>query len=159
VHPYAWPTESDAFALLPALALAYFLLVRGRRVDGWRVACFVVALALLAAVFATPLHTLALGFSLTAHFLQNVVVAEWAPALLVLALPPLVGRRLTVPMIPALLAWVATYDAWHVPAVYDFALEHPHSVLHVEHATYLLAGLAFWWPLVHGPRSAGAKVL
>jgi cytochrome c oxidase assembly factor CtaG len=159
VHPYAWPTqwESDAFALVPALSLSYYLLVRREGVAWWRIVCFVLAMLLLAAVFATPLETLALNYLLTAHFLQNVTVAEWAPALLVLSLPPALGRRVTVPMLPALAVWLGIYFAWHVPAVYDFALRHPHSVLHLEHATYLVAGVALWWPVVHGRARSGVK--
>jgi cytochrome c oxidase assembly factor CtaG len=157
VHPYSWPTESDAFALVPALSLAYFLIVRRYSVGRWRIACFALAMLLLVAVFATPVDTLALGFLLTAHFLQNVTVAEWAPALLVLSLPPQVASRVRIPMVPALVVWLGTYFAWHVPAAYDFALRHPHSVLHVEHATYLVAGTLLWWPVIHGRHSSGTK--
>ena len=157
MNPYAWPTESDAFALVPALSLAYILVVRRNPVARWRIGCFAAAMLLLVAVFATPLHTLALNHLLTAHFLQNVTVAEWAPALLVLSLPPLLAQRVRVPMLPALVFWLATYFAWHVPAAYDFALRHPYSVLHVEHATYLVAGTALWWPVVHGRGSSGTK--
>ena len=157
MDPYAWPTASDAFALVPALSLSYYLVVRRHPVARWRIACFVLAVLLLAAVFATPLETLALNHLLTAHFLQNVTVAEWAPALLVLSLPPQLARRVRIPMVPALVVWLGTYFAWHVPAAYDFALRYPHSVLHVEHATYLVAGTALWWPVVHGRQSSGAK--
>jgi cytochrome c oxidase assembly factor CtaG len=157
VHPYAWPTESDAYALVPALSVAYFLIVRNHPVRRWRIACFVLALVLLVAVFATPLETLALNFLLTAHFLQNVTVAEWAPALLVLSLPPQVARRVHVPMVPALALWLGTYFAWHVPAAYDFALRHPYSALHLEHAMYLVAGTTLWWPVIHGRHSSGTK--
>jgi len=157
VHPYAWPTESDAFALVPALSVAYYLVVRRHPVAHWRVACFVAAMLLLVAVFATPHDTLALNYLLTAHFLQNVTIAEWAPALLVLSLPPHLASRVRIPMVPALVAWLATYFAWHVPAAYDFALRHPHSVLHLEHATYLLAGIALWWPVIHSRHSSGTK--
>src|SRR5436190_16191101 len=113
---------------------------------------------LLVAVFATPVETLALNYLLTAHFLQNVTVAEWAPALLVLSLP-LLARRVRVPMLPALVLWLGTYFAWHVPAAYDFALRHPHTVLHVEHAMYFVAGCALWWPVVHGNAASGAKAI
>jgi len=157
VHPYAWPTESDAFALVPALSVAYYLVARKHPVGHLRVACFVLAMLLTLAVFATPLETLALNTLLTAHFLQNVAVAEWIPALLVISVPPDLGRRVRVPMIPALVAWLVTYFAWHVPAAYDFALRNPHSVLHLEHLTYLLAGTALWWPVIHGRQSSGIK--
>jgi cytochrome c oxidase assembly factor CtaG len=151
--------DSDAFALVPALALGYYLLVRRTRVEPWRVACFALALALIAAVFATPLETLALNYLLTAHLLQNVVIAEWAPALLVLGVPPALGRRLHIPLLPALVAWLATYFVWHLPLAYDFALRHPHTVLHVEHATYLVAGAAVWWPVIHGRYGSATKAL
>jgi cytochrome c oxidase assembly factor CtaG len=157
VHPYAWPTESDAFALVPALSLGYYLIIRRHSVERWRIACFVLAMLMLVAVFATPVDTLALNYLLTAHFLQNVTVAEWVPALLVLALPPQLASRVRIPMVPALVAWLAMYFAWHVPAAYDFALRHPHSVLHIEHATYLVAGTALWWPVIHGRHSSGTK--
>jgi putative membrane protein len=157
VDPYAWPTESDAFALVPALSLAYYLLVRRRRVQPYRAACFVVAMLLLVAVFATPLETLALNRLLTAHFLQNVAIAEWVPALLVIAVPAEIGRRVRIPMIPALIVWLATYFAWHLPTAYDFALRNPHTVLHLEHLTYLLAGTAMWWPVIHGRQGSGIK--
>jgi len=142
---------------VPALSLAYFLVVRRHPVARWRIGCFAGAMLLLAAVFATPLETLGLNHLLTAHFLQNVTVAEWAPALLVLSLPPQLAQRVRVPMIPALVVWLGTYFAWHVPAVYDFALRHPYSVLHLEHASYLVAGTALWWPVVHKRHSSGAK--
>jgi cytochrome c oxidase assembly factor CtaG len=157
VDPYAWPTESDAFALVPALSLAYYLVARRRRVETYRVACFVGAMLLLVAVFATPLETLALNRLLTAHFLQNVAVAEWVPVLLVIAVPAEIGRRVRIPMIPALIVWLATYFAWHLPPAYDFALRSPHTILHLEHLTYLLAGTAMWWPVIHGRHSSGTK--
>lgn len=151
--------DSDAFALVPALALGYYLLVRHARVERWRIACFAFALVLLVAVFATPLDTLALNYLLTAHFLQNVVIAEWAPALLVLGVPSQLAQRLHIPLVPALAAWLATYFVWHLPFAYDFALRHSHTVLHVEHATYLLAGSAMWWPVVHGRYRSSTKAL
>jgi cytochrome c oxidase assembly factor CtaG len=59
----------------------------------------------------------------------------------------------------ALPAWLLTYFVWHLPWIYDYALEHPHSLLHVEHLMYLLAGIAVWWPVVHGTYSSGVKAL
>jgi cytochrome c oxidase assembly factor CtaG len=88
-----------------------------------------------------------------------VAAAEWIPALLVVSLPPRLARRVTVPMVPALLVWVATYFVWHLPAAYDFALRHPHSVLHLEHASYLVAGAILWWPVFHGGARSGTKAV
>jgi cytochrome c oxidase assembly factor CtaG len=49
----------------------------------------------------------------------------------------------------ALPLWLADYFAWHVPAVYDYALTHQQWLIHAEHACYFGSGLLVWWPLVH----------
>jgi cytochrome c oxidase assembly factor CtaG len=153
--------SAEAVVLVPAIALAYALAARAEHPGTRRVAAAVAGLALIAGAFATELQPLALHTFLWAHLLQNVVLAEWAPALLVLAVPPRLGRRASMwlPFRPlvALPLWIVTYSAWHLPWVYDYALRRPHSLLHVEHVTYLLAGIALWWPVVHGAYSAGTK--
>ncbi|MGZ4334148.1 MAG: cytochrome c oxidase assembly protein [Gaiellaceae bacterium] len=144
----------EAVGFVPALAVAG-LAMHARRVP------LVAGLALVFAAFFTKLQPLAIHTFLWAHLLQNVVLAEWAPALLVLAVPPAVAKRARAfpPFQPfvALPIWLGTYFVWHLPWIYDFALRHPHSLLHVEHATYLLAGICVWWPVVHGRFSAGIK--
>jgi cytochrome c oxidase assembly factor CtaG len=144
----------EAVGLVPLLAIVG-LAIRVRLIP------FVAALALIFLSFATKLQPFALHTFLWAHLLQNVVLAEWAPALLVLAVPSAVAARahgfpLFRPLV-ALPLWLVTYFAWHLPWVYDFALRRSHSLLHVEHLTYLLAGICLWWPVVHGRHSAGAK--
>ena len=62
-------------------------------------------------------------------------------------------------MLPALAAWLGTYYVWHLPVIYDAALRRPHTLLHVEHLTYLLAGLAVWWPVIRGRQPSGVKAL
>ncbi|HVS84661.1 MAG TPA: cytochrome c oxidase assembly protein [Gaiellaceae bacterium] len=152
MHPSA-----EAVVLAPALALGVALVARTRaqRVAG------VLGVVLVAAAFATELEPLANHTFLWAHLLQNVVLAEWVPALLVLAVPPrLASRAAGFPLFRPLVAlplWLATYYAWHLPWLYDHALAHPHWLLHLEHLTYLLAGACLWWPVVHGRRSSGAK--
>jgi cytochrome c oxidase assembly factor CtaG len=153
--------SAEAFGLVPALALAYVLATRREPPARSRVVAATAAIALIFLAFATELQQLALHTFLWAHLLQNVVLAEWAPALLVLAVPPALAARargvvLFNPFV-ALPAWIATYLLWHLPWVYDYALRHPHSLLHVEHVMYLAAGFAVWWPVVHGTQSAGAK--
>ena len=98
-------------------------------------------MVLLLAVSVSPLHMLAMQYLLTVHLFQNVVLAEWAPLLVVLGLPPALAaaiarpsamRLLTQPAL-ALPVWLANYMIWHLPWVYDTALEHPSSLLHLEH--------------------------
>ena len=149
--PDAWSWSAEA--LVPVALAAVYLTATRRSRRPWRTAAFVAGCGLLVAVLVTPLDTLAREYLVWAHLLQNVVLAEWAPLLLVLGIPPdLAGRLsrrravalLTHPLV-ALPLWVATYAAWHVPALYDAALRHQHSLLPLEHATYVVSGILFWW--------------
>ena len=152
MDPYAWSWNPEALAVL-GLAAAYAVAVRRYPAATWRIACFAAAIVLLLAVAVTPIHTLAMHFLLTVHLLQNVVLAEWAPLLVVLGIPPALAatiarpgaiRALTHPAV-ALPLWLANYMVWHLPWVYDAALRNPDTLLHLEHALYFLTGLAMWW--------------
>ena len=80
--------------VLPGIAGGYALAVRRLGAPWWRIACFSLAVVLLLVVTITPLHTLAIERLLLVHLLQNVVLAEWAPLLLVLGLTPPMAARL-----------------------------------------------------------------
>src|SRR5512133_1352680 len=129
--PYSWPLDFESLVFVPALALGYLLVVRRYGASRLQVTSFMAGLALILAVFVTPLHPIALHYLLSIHLLQNVVLAEWAPALCVIGLPAAlpVPRLLTHPVV-ALPLWAGTYFVWHVPAVYDAALRHQGSLLH-----------------------------
>jgi cytochrome c oxidase assembly factor CtaG len=46
---------------------------------------------------------------------------------------------------------------WHLPWLYDTALEHPHTLLHLEHALYFATGVLAWWSIVQDePHRLGA---
>ena len=105
-------------------------------------------------VFVTPLENLALHYLLTAHLLQNVVLAEWAPALLVLGIPATLAARiarvrgvatLTHPLV-ALPLWTLSLYAWHLDALYVGSVNHP--ALHaLQHTCFVGFGMAMWMPL------------
>jgi len=153
--------SAEAIGLAPALAIGVAAAGAWGRVSRPRLVAAALGVVLVAAAFATRLEPLANHTFLWAHLLQNVVLAEWAPALLVLAVPSALAARLTGrgPLRPllALPLWLAAYYVWHLPWIYDAALRRPHTLLHVEHLTYLVAGTCLWWPVVHGRYSAGAK--
>ena len=155
MDPYAWSLNSEALVVVPGLAGGYALGVHRTGAPPWRIVCFGTGLVLLLAVSMTPIHTLGLERLLTMHLLQNVVLAEWAPLLLVLGLPPALAaavagvpgmRTLTHPLV-SLPLWLGNYFLWHVPWIYDGALERPHSLLHLEHVCYLVTGILLWWPV------------
>ena len=166
--PYAWQADVDTTVVVPALSLLYLYAVGRLGAPGWRIVCFAGAMVLLAVAFWTPLHHLGLHYLLSAHLLQNVILAEWAPLLAVLGISrPMaeaVARfklwRTAVHPAVALPLWLANYFAWHVPPVYDAALDHQAWLIHLEHACYFGTGLLVWWPLVQDvPRrlASGAR--
>ena len=158
MDPYAWSWNLEALLLVAAMTVGYFWALRQAPAPGWRIACWLAAMVLILAVTITPVETISLEYLLSVHLIQNVVLAEWAPLLAVLAIPPtLAARAPRVPPLPALALWLVNYGVWHLPWVYDAALRHPHSLLHLEHALYFLTGLALWWPVVHGAMATGAK--
>jgi putative membrane protein len=167
VSPYDWPLDWDTLVVVPGMTAAYVWTQRRWPASPARRGVFAASQLLVLAVMLTPLATIALHYLLSAHLLQNVVLAEWAPALAVLGLAPSLARELerlrvvrvvTHPLV-ALPAWLLSSYAWHLPALYDTALEHQDSVLHLEHTSFFATGVLLWWPVVHGRLSDGGKAL
>lgn len=167
MDPHSWSLHWDVLLAIGVLVAAYLWSQRRWPAETTRRVAFDVAVILLLAVYVTPLHTIALHYLLSIHLLQNVVTAEWAPGLVAFALAPSLARELgrfrvvrvlTHPLV-ALPVWLATYFVWHVPPIYDTALERSGWLLGLEHLTYFLAGVLMWWPVVHGRYSDGVKAL
>jgi len=152
VDPYAWSWNPEALVIL-GLAALYVVALRRFPAPGWRIVCFLGAIVLLLVSAVTPIHTLGMHYLLTMHLLQNVVLAEWAPLLVVLGLSPALAAAISRPTVVrgithpfvALPLWLANYMVWHLPWIYDAALERPDTLLHLEHAMYFLTGVAMWW--------------
>ncbi|MDX6415305.1 MAG: hypothetical protein QOH23_2715 [Gaiellaceae bacterium] len=167
MDPHSWSLHWDVVLAVAALVGVYGWSRRKWPGTVARQVAFDVAVILLLTVYVTPLHTIALHYLLSVHLLQNVVTAEWAPALVVFALSPALAREVqrfaavrfaTHPLV-ALPLWLATYFVWHAPPIYDRALEQSGWLLSLEHLTYFLAGVLMWWPVFHGRYSDGAKAL
>ena len=148
----SWYPAWEEIAFLIALGVAYVLAARRDRPTLLRSALFFTGLVLALVAVVSPLATIAVHYLASAHLLQNVVLAEWTPALLVLGLGPWVAgwvarnpvtRTLTRPLV-ALPLWLATYALWHLPVAYDAALGN-RLLLDLEHLSYLLAGFFLWW--------------
>lgn len=154
MSPYRFSFE-PLFLVLPALAGVLYARAGGFRTRRWPV--FTLGLLLVAAPLNTPLETLAAHYLVLAHLLQNAMLADWAPPLLILGLTPrmraAVARRLGRPFARltdlrvALGIWLAAWYGVHVPWAYDFALTRGWP-LNLEHLILLAAGLLFWWPVL-----------
>ncbi|MFN2467344.1 MAG: cytochrome c oxidase assembly protein [Gaiellaceae bacterium] len=154
--PSEFTFEPLFLVLALAAALLYGRAARRERPPAYRIALFGLGVALVAGALNSPLETLAAHYLLLFHLLQNVIVADWAPPLLILGLTPAMraalrrrgGRALELLTRPrvALPVWLAGWYGIHLAAVYDFALENSWA-LNVEHGLLLALGLVFWWPV------------
>ena len=150
----SWYPAWEEIAALIGLAVAYGLAARRDRSSLLRTALFCSGLVLAFVAVASPVATVALHYLVSAHLLQNVVLAEWTPALFVVGLGPWVAdwvarnpvaRTLTRPLV-ALPLWLLTYALWHLPFAYEAGLDN-RLLLDLEHLSYLLAGFFLWWPV------------
>jgi len=152
------PTDfsfEPAYLVLAGLAAAAYVATWWRRknVAGWRAACFATGLFLVAASLNSPLETIAAHRLLLIHLLQNALIADIAPPLLLLGLTPAMvatferhgGSRIRARY--ALPAWLAAWYGTHLAGFYDWALR-TNWALNVEHALLIAGGLVFWWPIV-----------
>ena len=154
---YSFSFEPLFLVLAIAAGYGYFRLARTvERPSRTRAAIFALGLVLVAFSLNSPLETIAVHYLLVFHLLQNVMIADWAPPLLVLGLTPAMraavaargGRPLAFLTRPvfALPFWLFVWYGVHLPAFYDYALRHP-WLLNFEHGLLILAGLVFWWPV------------
>ena len=144
------------FLVLAVVAAAlYGRAARADRPATWRVVVFASGLFLIAASLNSPLETIASQYLLLIHLLQNGLIADLAPLLVLLGLtPPMreaIGRRglnrLRTRWILPL--WLGAWYLTHLAPFYDWALRTGWG-LNLEHAILIAAGLLFWWPIVSG---------
>ena len=170
MSPSPWSFSFEPLYLALSLAAGALYLRAWRRAPGetWRAVCFGAGLALVVVALNSPLGTIATEYLVLFHLLQNVVISDWAPPLLLLGLTPATratlaargGRifaTLTRPEI-ALPTWLVGWYVIHLGAVYDAAVRSP-FLLAVEHGVLIAIGLLFWWPvLCDVPRSVATLV-
>jgi cytochrome c oxidase assembly factor CtaG len=163
--PSPWSfTFEPLFLALAAVAVALYVRAwRKAPGPGWRALCFGAGVGLVVAALNSPLGTIAIEYLVLFHLLQNVMISDWAPPLLLIGLTP--GMRaaiaarggrpfawVTRPQI-ALPVWLVGWYVVHLGAVYDAAVRNA-ALLAVEHAFLIAIGVLFWWPvLCDVPRS------
>jgi putative membrane protein len=140
----------------------------GRPVPRLRAAAFAAGLVVLVLAVVSPVDTIGESRLFAAHMAQHVLIGDVAPLLLVLGLsgpllrPLLAPRafqrlRLLTHPVPALSLWAFVLGIWHLPALYDAALEN--RALHsLEHMCFLTGGVLLWTALLRllpGPRWFG----
>ena len=116
----------------------------------WTVAAFAAGLAALWLAAASPLAHLDHPL-LTAHMAQHLLLMVVAAPLFLLGARSV--RVLTWRLHPVF-CWLAgslSVIVWHIPNVFELALR-SHSWHQLEHASFLIAGILFWWPVIDPAR-------
>jgi cytochrome c oxidase assembly factor CtaG len=146
-------------------------------ISGNRQCAFWTGLLVLAGALDSPLDT-ATATVFSAHMIQHMLLLAVAPPLLLTGrplpaimrgLPQSVRRFLTNttrrwPRIPAVLGWLAlpvvawllqafALWLWHVPVLYQSAVRHQ-SIHLLEHASFVVTALLYWWAIVPASRHA-----
>jgi putative membrane protein len=145
-------------------------------VKGWRACTFFVGLLLVWVSLGTSLAVLD-HRSLTAHMVQHLLLMTVAPPLVLLGAPwkllpqrPAPGlleviaralrsaplRQLRNTLSHPVVGWLGATAAlivWHLPAVFTVGLTS--ELWHgIEAASFLAAGILFWWPVVEPSRNS-----
>jgi putative membrane protein len=136
-----------------------------------RFIAFVAGIAAIWLAIGSPLEAFD-DVSLTVHMVQHLLLMTFAPPLILLGAPALpllqgiphaINRCVTGPFLRSrlvksfthaathpVICWLAAALAlivWHLPPVFELALRW--EWLHeLEHASFLITGLLFWWPVV-----------
>jgi putative membrane protein len=162
----SWTFDPGALVLMALLVALYVpRWLRVRREEGprgapaWRLVSFAGGILALFVALVTPVD--ALGEQLfVMHMTQHLLLLDIAPILLICGLTRMIMRPATRRLqrvehaagwfagpIFAVLFYISAMWVWHIPALYDLALEHP-TVHVVEHTFFISAGALYWWHLL-----------
>jgi len=128
-----------------------------RSIAGWRASSFCAGLFAVWVAVGSPVSSLD-SHMLTAHMIQHLLLMTIAPPLIWLGepamvlwparwpLPDSIGKRLG----NLTFCWLAASAAlivWHAPAMFTLGMRSP-TWHFIEHASFLVTGLLFWWPVI-----------
>ncbi|MCW2920447.1 MAG: Cytochrome c oxidase caa3-type, assembly factor CtaG-related protein [Thermoleophilia bacterium] len=156
-----------AAGLLYARAVS-ILATRNRHVPGTQRASYYAGLSLILIATQTFIDPVGEHSLLSLHMLQHLLIADLPAPLLLYGIrapvlyffwprPVLVTVARMRPLRAlwawlrrphvALATWLLTLYAWHLPPLYEAALQH-RLVHDLEHISFALTGVLAWWPLL-----------
>ena len=168
LHPFTrfswleWSIHPSTVVGLLSLAAIYILRIANGKptesVSGLRRLSFFAALFVIFVALNGPIHDLSDNYLFSGHMVQHLLLTMLMPPLLLAGIPgwmlrPLlrnraigaIARRLTRP-VACFLIFNVVIAGWHVPALYNAAMEH-HELHIVEHLMFMAAAVLMWWPL------------
>jgi len=159
----SWTLDPLQLAPIVLITAAYAIRARtlarrGQPVPGWRIALFLLGIVLLVVAVASPLAAIAEDELFSFHMAQHLLLGDLAPLCLlagltgpllrpVLGLPGVMRLRVLANPFVAFPIWAANLALWHVPALYEAAVEN--SAVHaLEHVAFFTAGIVLWLPVL-----------
>ena len=156
--------QASPFYLLAAIVAvrARTLAREGRPVPAGRLLLIAAGVAVGVAADLPPIGTQS-DERLSIHMVQHMLIGDVAAFLIAVGLTgPMLRPILTVrgirrlrvlahPLV-AVPLWVVVYYGWHIPVLYDAALNTT-AVHTLEHFSFAAAGLLYWWHLLSPIRS------
>ncbi|WDI42088.1 cytochrome c oxidase assembly protein [Bremerella sp. P1] len=155
-NPSLWNLTSPVWLVVVPLVIA--VIAWRKKLAGANWWWLAMAMVVLVLAFISPVGVLAGGYLFSAHMVQHLLLLLIVPLGLMLFLPremmeSLLARPgltklnslLSIPVV----GWIAGLGAmwlWHVPSLCSAATQSD-ALSFVRSATFLAAGLAFWWPI------------
>lgn len=162
---WTWRAYPGVWLFVAAIALAWWRWSRRRGTTPAGTAYFLAGLLLLWVALDWPIGALGAGYLASVHMVQFLLIAFYAPPLLLLGLRASVGgegrtapvsrlrHRLIHPLLTLVLFVVATI-ATHLPVVTDNLMSNQAGSFAIDTA-WVVAGLLFWWPVIMPGGPAG----
>jgi len=119
---------------------------------------FLSGMLIMFLALVSPLDELGDSYLFSAHMIQHLCLTIIGPPLLLLGTPEWmvnkalsnraifeVAKVLTYPVV-AFVLFNVDFWLWHAPPLYNATLENQ-SIHILEHLTFILFGLCYWWPI------------
>jgi cytochrome c oxidase assembly factor CtaG len=154
----AWDPDVSVLIGCAALLAAYWA---AHRNDFGRARWFFAGVGVMLFALISPLDVIGDEYLFSVHMIQHLLLVLIVPPLLISGITPRFARRV-VECRPlgaierflgnAIVAWtigIGTLAVWHLPALFDAALNNEY--IHIlEHLCFMVSATIFWWP-IFGP--------
>ena len=168
LHPFTqfswlkWSVHPSTVIGLLVLAAIYIIRAAqagpDQSLSGTRKLSFFASLFVIFAALNGPIHDLSDNYLFSGHMVQHLLLTMLMPPLMLYGVPgwmlrPLlrnrvlqaIAKRITRP-IACYLIFNIVIAGWHIPAMYNAAME-SHDIHILEHLMFMGAAVLMWWPL------------
>ena len=168
LHPFTqfswlkWSVHPSTVIGLLVLAAIYIIRAAqagpDQSLSGTRKLSFFASLFVIFAALNGPIHDLSDNYLFSGHMVQHLLLTMLMPPLMLYGVPgwmlrPLLRNRVLQAIANRITRPIACYlifniviAGWHIPAMYNAAME-SHDIHILEHLMFMGAAVLMWWPL------------